>query len=115
MLNGRGSTVPSSMSEDIFCGTKIGGMSQSPIFTIKYYVQAHVKYFTLVISICQGPIIFNPLKHGGYYMYHLLVCSLPTDYIYGFHMILTINMAVFLSSICHMVFVMETKFVLYEM
>jgi hypothetical protein len=33
-----------------------------------YYVQGHMKYFMLsVISIFQGPIIFNPLKHSGYY------------------------------------------------
>jgi hypothetical protein len=42
------------------------------------------------------------------------VCILPTEYLCGFHMILTINVAAFPNSICHMVFVEETKYVLCE-
>lgn len=40
-------------------------------------------------------LIFNPGKHTGHYIYHLLniqqLCSFLTEYIYMFHMILTIR------------------------
>jgi hypothetical protein len=59
----------------------------------------------------------NPSKYSGYYMYHLPYCSrpciFPTQCIYMFHMILTINFVISMNDITQFVFIIETVWFLW--
>jgi hypothetical protein len=82
--------------------------------------QVHTKVYlnncvVIYVSHCMALRSFNPLKHSGNYMHHLLEKSLTLAFcVYEFHVVLNVTRIISLNSKKHLILVVEKCCLFFE-